>query len=336
MKIGIIGCGSMGLKHIRNLLELGHSVVICDIKQERLNEVACEFNIEENYEDYRKIPLTKLDAVVISSDTSTHLNIARYFAKNNIPYFSEIPISDKIGGLQELCDITLSKGVISMVGMIWRFHPAFKIIKKLLSEKRIGQVYSTSMYGGEYLPDWHPGVNYKKEYSAMRSKGGGVIITNISGIDSLRWLLGEVKEIIGLYDNVSNLGIDAEDVFSTILRLKSGVIVTMYSDFFQKPVRNELTIIGEHGSINWDYRRDVVILFNYKKNQNVPYKYDKVDFINIYKDEIKYFIDCITKKEESMTSVFDNINTVKVGLAIKESSEKKEFIDYDSFKWKVQ
>jgi len=328
-KVGVVGCGSMGRKHLKNVLELGYTAAICDSDEKVLKTIAQEFNISETYTDYKEFAKKSdgLLAVIISSDTATHCDVAVSFAKRGIGFFSEIPISDKMEGIQKLAKITKEKEVISMVGMIWRFHPAFKEMKKLLSENLLGKVYTVSCYGGEYLPDWHPGKDYKNEYSALLSKGGGVIITNISGIDYVRWLFGEVKEIIGLYDSISHIDIEAEDFFTAICRLENGIFVQLYSDFFQKPVRHEITVAGEKGSLYWDYTRNNIRFYDYTNNSTKEYPYQDKPFIDLYKEEITHFLNCVSQRKNTGIDLFDNIKTLEAAISLKKSQQSKRFVD---------
>src|SRR3989338_7956214 len=103
MKVEVIGCGSMGAKHINHLLELGHDVSICDINAHRLNEAAKKFKIEKKCEHFQSLlGLDNLDAVVVATDTAFHEKISRFFAQKGISYFSEIPISDSLTDLRSL------------------------------------------------------------------------------------------------------------------------------------------------------------------------------------------------------------------------------------------
>src|SRR3990167_6091793 len=121
MKVAVIGCGSMGTKHINHLLELGHDVSICDINANRLNEVAKKFKIEKKCGNFKELlDLDSLDAVVVATDTAFHTKISCYFAQKGIAYYSEIPISDSLADLRFLTTATIENNVISMVGMVDR------------------------------------------------------------------------------------------------------------------------------------------------------------------------------------------------------------------------
>ena len=335
MKIAVIGCGSMGTKHITNLLDLGHDIIICDINPHRLREVSQKFGIQKVSEDFKTLPdLNNLDAVIVSTDTSLHAKISYFFAQKGIAYFSEIPISDSLADLQLLTRATIENNVISMVGMIWRFHPAMQKIKQLLQDDIIGKVNTVAWYGGEYLPDWHPKEYYKKEYSALITKGGGVIVTNISGIDYLRFFFGDVENVFSVYDSISHIDIEAEDFFMGILQFKSGVFAQVYSDFFQRPVEHKIDIVGDKGKIHWDHHKNSVRLFLFSSGEWEEYPYEFTNFLNLYKEELRYFLSCVQEKKETTIPLHDNIKTVAVGTALKQSFIERSMINVSSAQWR--
>jgi predicted dehydrogenase len=336
MNVAVVGCGSMGSKHIKHLLELGHRVFPCEVKEDRLRQVTKRFGLANGYSSHLAIlEAERLDAAVIATDTAMHLPIACDFARRRIPYYSEIPISDTLSGLQSLVTATVESNVVSMVGMVWRFHPAIQKIKVLLNAGRVGKVNTVSCYGGEYLPDWHPGEPYKAEYSALPAKGGGVIVTNVSGVDYLRFLFGDVENVFAVYDSVSHIKIEGEDFFMGILQFQNGVFAQVYSDYFQKPTEHRIDIVGDAGRIHWDHRDSAVKLLLYaepsRQWEESPYELN--DFWDLYKEEMRHFLSCAAEGKETRVPVSDNVKTVAVSDALKRSFIERRFLNWRSFYW---
>jgi len=339
MKVAVIGCGSMGTKHIKHLLELGHDVSICDINIHRLNEVAKKFKIDKKCQNFRDLlDLGSLDAVVVATDTALHAKISCYFAQKSISYYSEIPISDSLADLKSLTTTTIENNVVSMVGMVWRFHPAIQKIKQLVQDGIIGKVNTISSYGGEYLPDWHPNESYKREYSALTSKGGGVIVTNISGLDYLRFICGDVESAFAVYDSISHIDIEAEDFFMGILQFKNGVFAQIYSDFFQRSVEHRLDIVGDKGKIRWDHNHKVVRLCSFADAPTgkwEEYPYELNNFHTLYKEEMKHFLFCVQERKESIIPVHDNVRSVIISVALKQSFIERKMVNVGSMRWSI-
>jgi predicted dehydrogenase len=108
------------------------------------------------------------------------------------------------------------------------------------------------MWAGQYLPDWHPWADYRREYSARRDLGGGVLLDSIHSFDTLRWVLGEPVEVSGMLARVSDLEIDTEDVAAALVRLPSGAIVEVHVDYLQRVAQSRFEVIGSEGTLTWD------------------------------------------------------------------------------------
>ena len=54
------------------------------------------------------------------------------------------------------------------MGHSYMFEKGFKKLKSLLTKKIIGDIYFVNYMQGQYLPDWHPWANYRKEYTARK------------------------------------------------------------------------------------------------------------------------------------------------------------------------
>ncbi len=328
MKILAIGCGSIGKRHITNLKELGvKNLVICDTNEKRLAQIASEFSIEKKYTDYRQAILENVDvdAAIISTPTSLHTPIATFAAENKLNTMIEIPISHNLEGVDELLSLVKSNNLICMIGMVWRFHPGKLLIKGLIEKAAIGRIYTVGLYGGDYLPDWHPGADYREEYSARKSLGGGVIITNITGFDDVRWLFGEADEIVGVYDKISHLDIEAEDVAAYIIKLRNGILVELYTDFFQRPLKEEIHIVGEKGTISWDRQEKVVRVYEAESKAWRKFNYDfKIN--DMYIAEMKHFLQCLIEHKKPLINELEGWKTLQLAMAAKTSSEERKFV----------
>jgi predicted dehydrogenase len=48
---------------------------------------------------------------------------------------------------------------------------------------------------------------------------GGVVSTLCHPFDYLRWLLGEVESVLGMVDNLGDLGLEVEDTTEVVLKI---------------------------------------------------------------------------------------------------------------------
>jgi len=323
MTIIVVGCGSIGTRHLKNLHQLGiKNLIAVDLDKKRLNNLEKEISGIKIYTNLDKALKNEnhIDAGFVCTPTSLHIPVAKKLAKEKIHLFIEKPLSHNLTGVAKLLKIVKKNKLITMMGMNYRFHPGLKIIKKLIDENKIGKVYSIIGFGGHYLPDWHLNTDYRKEYAAQKKLGGGVLLTSIHGLDYLRWLAGEPKKIWGHVDKVSNLAIDADDIAFAFWETSKGIKVSMYTDFLQRFPQHRLDVIGERGNIKWDYFKNIVNIFNSVKKKwiSMPYKFQTND---MYINETKLFLKCLTKNYSTEIDLEEGILTLKLALAVKKSSQ---------------
>jgi predicted dehydrogenase len=194
MKFLIAGLGSIGCRHLRNLISLGErDIILYRSKLSNLvNNEFKEFLVETNI----NLALEhKPDAVIISNPTSLHLDVAIPAAEAGCHILLEKPISNSLERINDLKLALQRGGSKILVGFQYRFHPTLKIAARILSNGDIGNPVSARAHWGEYLPDWHTLEDFHNSYSARVDLGGGVVLTLCHPIDYLSWLLGRPKFI---------------------------------------------------------------------------------------------------------------------------------------------
>jgi len=67
-----------------------------------------------------------------------------------------------------------SRKLFTYVAYNLRFHPVIERLKKIVGEK--GKPLSFRAVCKSYLPNWRPGQDYSKSYSARKELGGGVVL----------------------------------------------------------------------------------------------------------------------------------------------------------------
>ena len=267
------------------------------------------------------------DFAIIANETNIHVKFAKILSKAGIHLFIEKPLSDSIRGINELSQTTYEKKLVTFMGFNFRFHPGIKIIKKLITEKKIGKIISVLVENSSYLPDWHPNENYTKSYSARKELGGGVVLTSIHELDYLYWFFGDVKKIVSITEKISNLKINVDDLSSSLLLFKNNFISELHLDYFQHFPFRSCKIIGEKGIIYWDTEINCVKIFNPKtKRWKKEFSLINYNFDSTYKEELKYFLNCLKNNNQSMNSVEDGFVVLQIALAILRSSKIKKAV----------
>ena len=324
----VVGCGSIGKRHMSNLLALGVSTVIgMDPRADRRKEAESRLGVTtvSRLEDaWGRQP----DVAVIATPSSLHIPLALEAARQGCHLFIEKPLSNRMEGIDEFLNVVSERDLTTLVGCNLRLHHGPATVKHLLDDRAIGHVISAQLDSGQYLPDWHPWEDYRDMYSAKSSDGGGVVLDGIHEIDYARWLFGEVKGVFAQGGKLSSLAIDTEDTVDILMNMVDGTNVSIHMDYLQRDYWRTCKVVGEEGTIVWDVKNKGVLMYSAIKEEwsEFPNPVD-YDVNQMYLDEMQHFLACLDGKESPALDVGDAKRVLEIALAIKSSmgsGEKKD------------
>ena len=325
LKIALIGYGSIGKRHVSNLLRMPNVEIIICTKQKIKNPSIKKIKIVKCISDCLK---EKPDIGIISNESSYHVKVAIKLANEGVDLFIEKPLSNSLVGTKELLRIVKKNNLITQMGCQLRFHKCIKEIKQLISSKKLGKIISVRAECGSYLPDWHPSEDYTKSYASKKELGGGVVLTNIHEIDYLYWFFGEITEVFSIVKNSGSLKISSDDFAVGLLKFKNNIIGEIHLDYLQKPENRNCKIIGTKGTLVWESKTNIVKWFDNENEKWIKvFKWNNYDRNLMFKEEINHFINCVNNRKKSINPIeTDGLITTKIALAILKSSKSRKMI----------
>jgi len=324
MKLLVIGCGSIGERHIRNLKNISkrNEIFVFDLDKRRQRLMEKRYGVTPIKNLSKFISKEKIDGILICVPPSFHLELAKKLLKYNSPLFIEKPLSHKFNGIDGFVKQVKKRNTPVLIGYNLHFHPGIILVKKFIEENKIGRLLSVRIDAGQYLPDWRPWQDYRKSYTAKEDLGGGIILDGSHEINYLCWFLNNMKptKIFCLAGKISDLEVETEDTAEILLKFNTGTIANIHLDFTQRAYSRSCKIIGTDGTIIWDYPGNKVKLYmaKNKKWQIFNLKFKPND---MYIEEMKHFLRIIQKKEKPRVSLIEGRNTLKLALSAKKSAK---------------
>lgn len=322
--IVIVGLGSIGRRHLRNLDVLGQSdIILCRSGKSTLP--ADELAGYQTVYDLDTALAYQPSAVIVANPTALHMPVALKAARSGCHLLIEKPVSHTLDGAAELAKEVKRQALCALVGFQFRFHPALQQVKRWLDEDAIGDVVSANVGWGEYLPGWHPWEDYHNSYSAQADLGGGVLLTLCHPFDYLRWLLGEVDAVYASTGTRGGLGIEVEDFAQVTLRFASGAIGSVYLDYIARPPFHSLRIVGRNGTIRWYNEKGIAYLDRANRANDVFAPPPGFKRNTLFLEEMSHFLHCLESGETPTCTLKDGLRVLELVLAAKQSSrERKE------------
>jgi len=317
MKFLLVGFGSIGRRHFRNLLALGErEISIYRTGLGTLND--SELTEYQVFSDLEQALDQDPDGVIISNPTAFHLQVAIQAAERGCHLLIEKPISHNRYRIEEFVQtVRLSESRV-LVGYQFRFHPNLIRIKSLLDQGAIGKPLSVRSHWGEYLPDWHPWEDYRESYSARKDLGGGVLLTLSHNFDYLRWLFGNATVRASQLGYDGDLGIDVEVMAEVLLTFENQIIASVHLNYLQQPPEHRLEIIGTKGVIKWDYyQKNVNMAVRNERGQVLEESFSAPDNFHrndMFLEEMVHFRDVIDKNIMPLCTLEDGIRALDLAL----------------------
>ena len=327
MKILIVGLGSVGRRHLRNLVALGQTdlVLLRSGRSTLPDEELKGYRVVGNLADALQ---ARPDAAVIATPTSLHLETAIPLARAGCHLLLEKPVSHTMDGVSELrAAVAKGRGQV-MVAYQYRHHPGLQAVRQWLKDGAVGRSLVAHAHYGDFLPGWHPWEDYRQAYSARAALGGGVVLTLCHPLDYLLWLLGDVVQVTAATSAQAGFGIDVEDCAQAALTFASGALGGVHLNYVQRPPSHRLTVVGTEGSITWDQADGAARIFRAGAGawevSEAPAGYQRND---MFVAETRAFLDVAAGKATAEPSLADGIRSLELALAILESAQRGRRID---------
>lgn len=332
----VVGLGSIGKRHVRNLRELFPGAEITVLRHgdgcrdlQSWTSAGADHCVGSLGEAIARQPF----AAIVANPASCHLKTASVLAENGIHLFIEKPLSHTSDGISIFLSLCNEKKIHLMVGYNLRFTSALQTFRKMISEQVIGRVLSVKSEVGQYLPDWRPECDYRQCVSAAKETGGGVLLELSHEIDYLLQLFGEVESVRGIVSRQGDLEIDVEDTAHIVLAFKprekqKRIVVSLSMDFLRHDPTRCCTVTGTSGTLRWDGIADTVEKFDCNTRSWEQVSFAKEDRNDAYKQELAYFFQDISRKRKGLplSSVLEAATVLEIIEAIRLSSEREKTV----------
>ncbi|WP_419824508.1 Gfo/Idh/MocA family protein [Anoxybacterium hadale] len=315
MKVCFCGLGSIGRKHLANLLRL------CEERKlsVEIHALRNEISGQSKYESISAQQLDRLlakqvndpalldqdyDITFITNPSSLHYSTIAAMAGRTKHMFIEKPVFTDVN--ERVSDLNLGIDGIYYVAGPFRYSEVIRTLKNAAIEE---QIYCARVICSSYLPDWRPETDYRGCYSAKKELGGGVALDLIHEWDYLTMIFGFPKHVFCMRGKYSHLEIDSEDAAFYIADY-GALAVELHLDYFGRAPRREIELFTRGGNITGDLISHTVSFRGIQSE--TPKILTDISFQetmdDLYDREMKFFLDHILEKKP--------LNNVEASLRI--------------------
>ena len=302
MKIVQIGTGGWGKNHTRILSQLDVLVAVCDADSHKSKEYGEKYSVNhyESLDDL--LHSEEFDAAFVVTPTSTHTEIAKKLLEAKKHVFVEKPMTYKSEDGEKLAKLAEKNKVVLTCGYIERFNPAVDIVKKMVKEKKFGELVMLEFHRENRMP--------------LHIKDVGIIYdTSVHDIDTANWLFDDMPQVI--FARAGKIRHEHEDFASIMLGYKNDKVAIISSNWITPKKVRKFSAVCSDAIISSDFISQEIIVEKDDETQTVQNEKQEPLLL-----EIKSFLGAIEGKNNQVVTAQQAVNVTKIAEAALLSSQK--------------
>ena len=348
IKIGIAGCGKVAALHafaIGNLKDATLSGV-WSRTSETVNKFAKKHSTKAFESIGSMVKKENLDLVIICTPHPFHLQPAIEVAKAGANVLVEKPLASSLADSKHIIEKCEENGVKLGVISQRRWYEPTRRMKQATEEAKIGKpvLGTVSMLG------WRDKAYYDADAwrGTWEMEGGGVLVNQAPHqLDLLLWLMGEIDEVYGTWENLNHPYIEVDDTALAIIKFKQGGLGNIIVSNSQKPgIHGKLHIHGDKASVGVQTEGGAMFIAGSTGIQEAPYNdiwtipgeedlvaewkqqdqdafFESDPTINYLKYQIEDFVKAIKHNHDPAVTGYDGLRVVELITAIYRSGRDK-------------
>ena len=305
MNVLVLGRGSVGQRHHRNLHALGANSTL----------LSYSGFVKLQDESVRKC-LGQHDGAVVATSTPIRLEVIRSLAQAGLPLYIEKPLAFRKDDVRNIHQLSKDIAARSMVGFMMRYHPAFRY----LAEQDLSGIYRFAFRVGHDVRQWRPGRKFKGSYGAL-ADGGGVLLDLCHELDMAGTLFPQAS-----LDGVSCLGhsdYPAVDFLSRIDLRTPTSLGTVAMDYLSPVAFRNIEMRGRDFNLEFDLINDRYVHASPEGATEIQLGCDRN---SMFLDAMTDFLDLIAGREPPRSAAVPRLdNTAANCMLIAEAWESREF-----------
>lgn len=336
LRLALMGGGLIGREHAALISATpGVELVAIADPAPAGASLASEFGASHFLDYLAMLDETRPDGVIIALPNSLHAEAAIACVERGIPCLVEKPVADTLEAAMALVAAVERTNVPVLVGHQRRHSPDIAKARHLVSQGALGRLVAVNAM---WVAD-KPGSYF--DVAWRRQPGGGPLLINlIHDIDCLRFMCGDIEEVMAFTSNAVR-GFEVEDTASISLRFTSGALGTvLMSDaavspynwdtsagqalYFPHQPENAYVLCGTKAAL----AVPLMDLWRHESEQGhwqdpLVKRHVTLDGSRAYANQLAHFMNVVSGDASPLVSAHDGMMTLATVLAIAESGRTR-------------
>ena len=349
LKVGIIGYGNMGTRHVDDIMEgkvpRMELTAICDIAEDRqrvFKEKYPDIKIFESSDELIESGIC--DTVIIAVWHYDHPPIAIKAFKHGLHVLIEKPAGVYTKQVKEMNEAAKSAKGIFGIMYNQRTNPAYQKLRNMVQSGELGHIKRITWI----ITDWYRSQAYHDSStwrSAWKTEGGGALINqNPHQLDLWQWMFGMPDRIYSKVSFGKYYNIEVEDDVMAFFEYDNGTTGEYITSTGEAPGTNRLEVACDMGKVviensKFIFTKNEISEREFNKINTIPFGHPMHEDIVTPLDTngeqhvgiLKNFTDAALDGTELLARGEDGIYGLTISNAIHLSAWTGETIDLNNF-----
>jgi predicted dehydrogenase len=317
-KVLVVGCGSIGERHLRCFQKTGRAEpVACDLRPEVLRRMQEQYGVP-GYTDFNEaLGAQAWDMAIICTPANRHIDVSIRCLEHRLHVLIEKPLSISLEGIGLLQNAVAASGKFTAVGYVWHFWPGLKALREFLRSGAFGRPLQVAVTTGQHFPTFRPA--YREIYYTRHETGGGAIQDSIThNVNAVEWLVGPTTRVYCEAAHQFLEGVTVEDTVCITAR-NGGVLVSYAQNQFQPPNETTYLVHCEDGSLKLEVHKQRWGAWPRGADGWQYHATPVAERDDLFVAQANAFLDGMAGVATDLCSIAEAIQTLKFNLAALES-----------------
>lgn len=324
----ILGSGSVGQRHARNLSALGCRISCADPRADRTAELSTQTPVQNTYSDIGSAlaHVAGYDGVVVCAPTAFHIAHAGAAVAARVPVLMEKPLACCATDAESLLLAAAANATPVLLGYTWRWWEPLHEVRRLLQSGVTGPVRHVRFVMSAHLEDWHPWEPVSDFFMSSKALGGGALLDESHWIDLMLWFFDMPATVWGRVETIGSLNLETDDHVDALFSYGNGMRVAMHLDIYGRPHEKSITFAGEQGSIRWTAEpNEIAVGLGAQQDWKIQrFGHERNDmFVGVARS----FVSILSGGEASVCTLADGYRVLQVIDALRASSAQRREIE---------
>ncbi|SDS49624.1 Gfo/Idh/MocA family oxidoreductase [Opitutus sp. GAS368] len=314
----VIGCGSIGERHVRTFLATGRAGVVgCDSRAAVREDMTNRYGIEAVSDWVPVLENPAVSGVVIATPAQSHMEIAIRCLQAGRHVLIEKPLALSLADTDRLVAARDRARRFAGVAYVLHFVPALQAARQFIQAGSLGPVRHVAVNTGQHFPFFRPA--YREIYYRDRAQGGGAIQDALTHMaNAIEWIVGPTTRVFCDAAHQVLEGVTVEDTVNATAR--NGPALVSYA-------LNQFQAVNE---TRWDFHADtgsVRVEMNAQRwgvlaRGETEWKWHAAPLAErdqIYAAQAAAFLDGTEGKPNPLCTLEEGIQTLRFNLAALQS-----------------